>query len=256
MRKWAAVPTVRAIPGSWRFGPPSRSGNRLVALRATSGMDPRPRPAPAPAADSVRPPTDSLRFKEILLRPPRQMRLAVLAAGSMALCATPAAAVAGTTYAHTAQIVVGDHDRGCSGVLVEPEWPLTAASCFADNPAASLSVSAGKPRPKTTATAAKAGAITTFSLIGSPARTTAGSRSAAPASRAGRAADQQLGASLHFTGTRLYVGMPYGPSAYGALDALPLPNVTAGATNAAVTTYQPGQGGLPAAGARFGYAAR
>jgi hypothetical protein len=70
------------------------------------------------------------------------------------------------------------------------------------------------------------------------------------------AADQMLGASLHFTGTRLYVGMPYGPSAYGALDALPLPNVTAGATNAAITTYQPGQGGLPAAGARFGYAAR
>ncbi|MET7897552.1 trypsin-like serine protease [Streptomyces mirabilis] len=85
------------------------------------------------------------------------MRLAVLAAGPTALCTTPAAAVTGTTvtgttFAYTAQIVVGDHDRGCSGVLVEHEWLLTAASCLADNPAASPSVSAGKRRLKTPAT--------------------------------------------------------------------------------------------------------
>ncbi|GAA2636701.1 trypsin-like serine protease [Streptomyces vastus] len=93
----------------------------------------------------------------------RRLRLAALgaalAAGSLALSATPATAVIGpevasgdTTYAYTAQIVIGDHDRGCSGVLVDREWLLTAASCFADNPAASLAVPAGKPALKTTAT--------------------------------------------------------------------------------------------------------
>ena len=66
-------------------------------------------------------------------------------------------------------------------------------------------------------------------------------------------ANQSLGVSIHFTGTKLYVGMPYGPGAYGALHALPMSNVTAGG---AVAAYQPGQGGLPAAGTRFGLAAR
>ncbi|WP_435212209.1 hypothetical protein [Streptomyces sp. bgisy034] len=50
--------------------------------------------------------------------------------------------------------------------------------------------------------------------------------------------------------------MAYGPDTYGTLYALPLSNVTADGTVAPVTTYQPGQSGLPPAGARFGYAAR
>ncbi|MEV7076393.1 hypothetical protein ACIQJT_26780 [Streptomyces sp. NPDC091972] len=37
------------------------------------------------------------------------------------------------------------------------------------------------------------------------------------------------GSSLHCTGTRLYVGLPDGPSKYGTRYALPLSDVTAGA---------------------------
>ncbi|MFF6780097.1 trypsin-like serine protease [Streptomyces sp. NPDC012510] len=97
------------------------------------------------------------------MRHTRPVRLAALAAslitGSVVLTAVPAAAVTGpaatsgdTTHAYTAQVIVGNHDRGCSGVLVDTEWLLTAVSCFADNPAQSLAVPAGKPKLKTTAT--------------------------------------------------------------------------------------------------------
>ncbi|WP_461071289.1 hypothetical protein, partial [Streptomyces pseudoechinosporeus] len=60
-------------------------------------------------------------------RRPRLTALsAVLAAGSLALSAAPAAAITGgtpvadsdTTHAYTAQLIIGDHARGCSGVLV------------------------------------------------------------------------------------------------------------------------------------------
>ncbi|MFC7892964.1 S1 family peptidase [Streptomyces sp. NPDC057381] len=93
----------------------------------------------------------------------RRPRLAalgtVLAAGSLALGTAPAVAVTGgtpvadsdITHAYTAQITVGAHDRGCSAVLVDAEWLLTAASCFAENPAASLAVPAGVPDRATTA---------------------------------------------------------------------------------------------------------
>ncbi|MFG2769312.1 trypsin-like serine protease [Streptomyces sp. NPDC048350] len=98
---------------------------------------------------------------------PRRLRPAalgaVLAAGSLALCAVPASAVTGTpvadsdtTYAYTAKVVIGEHDRGCSAVLVDTEWLLTAASCFADNPAVSLAVPAGAPQKTTTAVIGRA----------------------------------------------------------------------------------------------------
>lgn len=105
-------------------------------------------------------------------------------------------------------------------------------------------------------TATKSGAITTFSLLGAPSANDRWIEAGTSGIPGPAGADQQLGFSIRYTGTKLYVGMPYGPASYGSLHALPLSNVTAGGTNAAITTYQPGQGGLPASGGRFGYAAR
>ncbi|WP_121748473.1 trypsin-like serine protease [Streptomyces sp. E2N166] len=103
----------------------------------------------------------------------------------------------------------------------------------------------------------KAGAVHIFSLLGSPGANDkwveAGDGDGIPGAPG---ADQRLGSSIHFTGTHLYVGMPYGPTSTGALHALPMSNVTLGEPTAPVTVYRPGQGGLPPAGTAFGYAAR
>jgi len=122
--------------------------------------------------------------------------------------------------------------------------------------AATLKLAVGVPGEAVGSTA-KAGAVQTFSLLGAPG---AGDRWLEVGDGDGipgtPGAGQQLGSSLWYTGTNLYVGMPYGPSAYGTLYSLPLSNVTAGGAVAPVTVYQPGVGGLPAGGDRFGHAAR
>ncbi|MEU2854978.1 S1 family peptidase [Streptomyces syringium] len=72
------------------------------------------------------------------------------------LTSAPAHAVIGEkakdgTYSFTAKLNIGP-GRSCSAALVEREWLVTAASCFADHPAESLKVPAGAPKLKTTAT--------------------------------------------------------------------------------------------------------
>ncbi|MFF4832534.1 trypsin-like serine protease [Streptomyces sp. NPDC001315] len=121
---------------------------------------------------------------------------------------------------------------------------------------ATMKLAVGTPN-ETIGTTANAGAVHTFSLLGAPGANDrwleVGDGDGIPGTPG---AGQLLGTSIHYTGSKLYVGMPLGPSTYGTLYALPLSNVTAGGTVAAVTTYQPGTGGLPAVGDRFGYAAR
>ncbi|RST16528.1 trypsin-like serine protease [Streptomyces sp. WAC05374] len=120
--------------------------------------------------------------------------------------------------------------------------------------AANLRVAVGVPG-EAVGTATKAGAVETFPLLGTAGDSEvwieAGNAAGLPGTPG---AGQYVGRSIHFTGSHLYIGMPYGPS-LGAVHALPWANVSGG-TKAAVTTYQPGSGGLPPVGARFGYAVR
>ncbi|MFD4657263.1 trypsin-like serine protease [Kitasatospora sp. NPDC058444] len=83
--------------------------------------------------------------------------LVAAAAASSLSTFSPAQAVVGDaaadgTYASTARLVIGDSLRACTGALVDRSWVLTAASCFADNPAQPQALAAGAPKWKTTAT--------------------------------------------------------------------------------------------------------
>ncbi|WDV51098.1 S1 family peptidase [Streptomyces coeruleorubidus] len=80
---------------------------------------------------------------------------AAVAAG--ALTAAPAQAVTGNaaadgTFTFTARIAIGSSERACTGALIDPQWIVTAASCFADDPGQTSAVRAGKPAKNTTAT--------------------------------------------------------------------------------------------------------
>ncbi|MFE6222548.1 S8 family serine peptidase [Streptomyces sp. NPDC057854] len=121
---------------------------------------------------------------------------------------------------------------------------------------ASMRLAVGTPG-EDLGTAANAGAVHTFSLAGSAGPNDrwieAGDGDGIPGPPG---ANQYVGRSIHFTATKLYVGMPSGPLATGALYALPMSNVTQGGTVAPTTAYKPGSGGLPANGVAFGYSAR
>ncbi|NUS54948.1 MAG: S8 family serine peptidase [Streptomycetaceae bacterium] len=120
---------------------------------------------------------------------------------------------------------------------------------------ASLVMAVGVPG-EDIGTVADAGAGQVFGLRGTPGAADrwveAGNSSGMPGPPT---AAQAAGTSLYGTRTNLYIGMPYGPGAYGSLYAMPWANVTGG-TAQPVTTYAPGTGGLPAAGLRFGMSAR
>ncbi|MFB6894475.1 trypsin-like serine protease [Kitasatospora sp. NPDC056327] len=65
----------------------------------------------------------------------------------------PAHAVAGDPvadggHAFTARLDIGDNKRSCSAALINPTHVVTAAACFADDPANPSTVTAGKPKDK------------------------------------------------------------------------------------------------------------
>ncbi|MFE2528421.1 S1 family peptidase [Streptomyces sp. NPDC059382] len=62
----------------------------------------------------------------------------------------PGASVDISGLAFSGKLTIGDAKRSCSAVLVDPQWVLSAKSCFADDPAKSNTVTAGTPKDKTT----------------------------------------------------------------------------------------------------------
>ncbi|WP_254705609.1 S8 family peptidase [Streptomyces vilmorinianum] len=104
-------------------------------------------------------------------------------------------------------------------------------------------------------TTTDAGAVQTFYPFGAPGDNDfwieAGNASGLGGTpTAGHAVGTHLGA----TAGRLYIGVP-NTAPYGAAYALPWSNATGGrtGTTGTVTTHQPGQNGLPAAGGGFGW---
>ncbi|MFE1823322.1 trypsin-like serine protease [Streptomyces anulatus] len=168
---------------------------------------------------------------------------------------------AGGTWTYLRELNPGTGDDDVSGTAETGDRFGEAVSVVNTAPreagsTGTMRIAVGAPG-EAIGTAAQAGAVSTFSPFGAAGATDrwleAGDGDGIPVTPG---AGQNLGRSIHFTGTHLYVGMPYGPSAHGALYALPVSNVSSGGAVAPVTTYQPGVGGLPASGARFGHAAR
>ncbi|MEU2871564.1 trypsin-like serine protease [Streptomyces olivoreticuli] len=60
--------------------------------------------------------------------------------------------VADGSYAFTAKLDIDGGQRGCSGVLVDASWRVTAAGCFADPGRPASARAAGAPPQKTRAT--------------------------------------------------------------------------------------------------------
>jgi hypothetical protein len=84
---------------------------------------------------------------------------AAVAAGT--LLSSPVQALGGDPVtdagsAFTAKLDIGDGQRACTGTLIDNQWILTAASCFADDPAQPQALAPGAPKLKTSAVIGRA----------------------------------------------------------------------------------------------------
>ncbi|WP_371790344.1 trypsin-like serine protease [Streptomyces sp. NBC_01471] len=130
-----------------------------------------------------------------------------------------------------------------SAVATEPGEISTAANLF---------LAVGVPG-EDTGTNADTGTTYTFGLLGAPGDSDQSIYPGKFGVPGTPTAGEKVGNSLTATPGHLYLGIPDGPSAYGSAYAVPWA-VIAGGTDDAVTSYIPGQNGLPGTGSRFGAA--
>ncbi|MFD9066925.1 trypsin-like serine protease [Kitasatospora purpeofusca] len=88
---------------------------------------------------------------------------ALLTGGPAPALSGDAAATGAHTYA--VKLDIGDGKRACTGALVDPYWIVTAASCFADDPAQPATVPAGPPALRTIATVGRTDLTTTTGQV-------------------------------------------------------------------------------------------
>ncbi|MEU9186133.1 hypothetical protein AB0D14_16600 [Streptomyces sp. NPDC048484] len=74
-------------------------------------------------------------------------------------------------------------------------------------------------------TAADAGSVNAFSLLGNPGDSDVPVEPGKVGLPGTSGANQRLGTSIFATATHLYVGMPYGPAPYGAAHTVPWANI-------------------------------
>ncbi|MGW0735105.1 S1 family peptidase [Streptomyces sp. NPDC002851] len=104
-------------------------------------------------------------------------------------------------------------------------------------------------------TTVDAGSVYTFGMLGAPGDSDVPVYPGKAGVPGAPAAGEKYGSAVHTTGSHLYLGVPDGPSPHGRVHTVPWANITSAATEA-VTTYEPGQDGLPATGQAFGTAIR
>ncbi|MFK0145327.1 S1 family peptidase [Streptomyces griseus] len=128
-----------------------------------------------------------------------------------------------------------------SAVSTRPDAVSTAANTL---------VAVGVPG-EDIGTATDAGGVYTFGLLGAPGDSDSTVHPGAAGLPGTPVTGEKVGSAVTATGTHLYLGVPDGPTAYGRAHALPWAIATGGGSGP-VTTYEPGQNGLPATGQRFG----